>query len=409
MQKLLKIVEGPMKGAEVALVAGTRVKVGSGDGCDIIVADSSLPEVAFELDVSEGSVSMILPDGTSSEPADFEIRDFGSTSVAIGPADGAWGDLWRKAPESVPASEPEPAKPEEAEKPAEPESKPAAETEQKPAEGGEGKSRKGLGCVLVALFVVLALAALAFFVWLHRAEICDRVSELRASKASADAVAAQPAESGVTLEGIAAEHGLRLEERDGAKWLVGNLQRRTERMAIRAMALAADRSVRLDLTDDQSLLAAAQETVFNATAGRLRVESVTNRVATVVGEIAGPNELERAVKALGADVPRLVSCVTEGVRWTAAPFASAKPVETADASPKEGNPLQRELAPRAAVAEPSPVVPVAGILEVPYPCVVLADGSRCLEGAQIGQFTLKAIAADELVFVGPSGEFKWRP
>ena len=63
MSYLLKIVEGPMKGAEIALVPGTRVKVGSADSCDIVVADASLPGVAFELDVTDSAVTLILPAG----------------------------------------------------------------------------------------------------------------------------------------------------------------------------------------------------------------------------------------------------------------------------------------------------------------------------------------------------------
>ena len=63
MNWLLKIAEGPMKGAEIALVGGTRVKVGASDACDIVVADATLGEVAFELDVTESGVTLIRPDG----------------------------------------------------------------------------------------------------------------------------------------------------------------------------------------------------------------------------------------------------------------------------------------------------------------------------------------------------------
>ena len=98
MNFLLKIVEGPAKGAEVALIEGTRVKVGSSSTCDIVLPDASLAEEAFELDVSESMVTLITPDGTQSQLTPFEIRDFGTTAVAIGPADEAWGELVRPAP-----------------------------------------------------------------------------------------------------------------------------------------------------------------------------------------------------------------------------------------------------------------------------------------------------------------------
>mgnify|MGYP003314270966 CR=1 FL=1 len=73
MSWLLKIVEGPMKGAEVALVDGLKVKVGSGDSCDIVVADRSLDEVAFELDATESGVTLTRPSGETQLLAPFEV------------------------------------------------------------------------------------------------------------------------------------------------------------------------------------------------------------------------------------------------------------------------------------------------------------------------------------------------
>ena len=43
MNFLLKIVEGPNKGAEIALVEGVAVTLGKGDDCDIVLADPTLP------------------------------------------------------------------------------------------------------------------------------------------------------------------------------------------------------------------------------------------------------------------------------------------------------------------------------------------------------------------------------
>ena len=58
MNFLLKIVEGPMKGAEVALVAGTRLKVGSADSCDIVLADATLGDEPLVIEVSADSVTL---------------------------------------------------------------------------------------------------------------------------------------------------------------------------------------------------------------------------------------------------------------------------------------------------------------------------------------------------------------
>ena len=68
MNWLLKIVEGPQKGAEIALVGGRRVSFGSGDACDIVVADASLPAEACAFDVSEAGVTAL------SNNADLRFR-----------------------------------------------------------------------------------------------------------------------------------------------------------------------------------------------------------------------------------------------------------------------------------------------------------------------------------------------
>ena len=71
MNRFLKIVGGPLRGSEIALVAGTTVKVGSGEGCDILVSDPTLGDVAFELEVTDEDVTITLPDGTECSVADL--------------------------------------------------------------------------------------------------------------------------------------------------------------------------------------------------------------------------------------------------------------------------------------------------------------------------------------------------
>ena len=96
-----------MRGAEVALLADTRLKVGSSADCDIVINDASLAPFAFELEVSESAVTLITPDGTQTQMKPLEIRDFGTTAVAVGPADEPWGELVRPAPEAEEPSAPE--------------------------------------------------------------------------------------------------------------------------------------------------------------------------------------------------------------------------------------------------------------------------------------------------------------
>lgn len=397
-----------MKGAEIALVAGTRVKVGSGDDCDIVIADASLASAAFELDVSDDAVTLITPDGETRELKDFEICEIGSTAVAVGPAVGAWGELFRPEPK---AESTEPDSSEE----------PSAEAAPEPPKQAETKPKKRRsGCLIMLLILLLLgllLGALAYHYrdryrdrlppWTERCReqvsvLVERVKTMVRRTPTEVKVTPPP-----TIQEIAASHGLRVEDRDGQTFLVGNLKRRTERMAIRAMAIASDRTVKFDLTDDQSLKTAVADTLSLVTGGRLTVASVSNRVAKIEGAVTGPAQLANVLKALNQDVPQLVSCETSGVR--AAIVAEEAP---AKAVAQDGTPASvakkavRAVQPTAPVA---PKMPVAGILTTPYPCVVLTDGSRCLEGSRIGGLVLKRITAEELVFGSGESELKWRP
>ena len=53
--------------------------------------------------------------------------------------------------------------------------------------------------------------------------------------------------------------------------------------------------------------------------------------------------------------------------------------------------------------------PIAGILTAPYPCVVMRDGQRVMEGALIGTAVLVKIEADRLRMRDGGTEFEWKP
>ena len=88
MNFLLKIVEGPNKGAEIALVSGVAVTLGKGDDCDIVLADPTLPSEPVSIEASDTGVTV---DGEPLEP--FAVKTSGATSFAIGPSDAPWGEL----------------------------------------------------------------------------------------------------------------------------------------------------------------------------------------------------------------------------------------------------------------------------------------------------------------------------
>lgn len=447
MSFLLKIVEGPMRGAEIALVEGLRVSVGSGDDCDIVLADGSLPAHAFELDVTATSVTLVRGDETQALTP-FEVVDVGTTAFAVGPAEGEWPENLARVARARPVADATGAKPGEpadgatGAKPGElaadaTSAKPGAATEKtadrvtgaKPS-SGEGGARPdeagaspasparrrgcGVGCLAV-IGLLLLVVGLAWYFWPRVRAACPAAETARVSVvehslrawegakglcraayarcAKSAPVAAAP---GPSLAEIAAQYALTLTERDGAPLLTGNVRRRTERLAIRSLALADSPNVRFDLTDDESLKAAADELLFVVTEGALKAVAASNRVVTLTGRIPTSAALEKAVRALNADVKGIARLVTDGVS-----VGGPLPTATAD---------EPATAPKRRVAKPSaPDYPIAGILTAPYPCVVLRNGTRLTEGASLGTAVLVTIAADKLTLKDGGSVIEWKP
>lgn len=419
MSFLLKIVEGPMKGAEIALVEGLRVRVGSGDACDIVIADGALPTVAFELDVTSEAVSLIV-DGSAKTLRPFEVVSVGTTEFAIGPAEGVWEPLVRPAP----AAEASPAEPPVAEasdpSPADPapESVSASAADGTPSveERESVEERKGHGCLvgLVLLLILLLVACgLVWWFWPRVAAACPWAERARIEvvetvrgwwgQKSAAPVAEEKTPS---LEEIARVHGLTLDRNGDVPVLRGNVARRTERLAIRALAFAGDRTVQFDLTDDETLRAASDELLFVVAEGHLKATAASNRVVTLAGYAPSPAALEKAVRALDQDVKGIDRLVTKDVRvgGLPPPRLGAEKAVFEEPSPEPKAPRARGVA-----ADPAKDLPVAGILTVPYPCVVLRNGMRVAEGAQIGGATVEKIESGRLVLRNGTTTFEWRP
>ncbi len=214
--------------------------------------------------------------------------------------------------------------------------------------------------------------------------------------------ASAPVAKGPTLPELAAQHGLALVETNGVRQLAGNVRRRTERLAIRALALADDPSVQFNLTDDETLRASADELLFVVTEGALKATAASNRVVTLAGYAPSAGKLERALRALAADVPGIERVETKAVQVGGPAPAGTVAAEVAPDVPKGGRP-------RAGQERKRTVEPIAGILMHPYPCVVLRTGLRLAEGAQIGTATIVRIEADRLILRDGKTEFAWRP
>lgn len=427
MNWLLKIAEGPMKGAEIALVGGTRVKIGASDACDIVVADATLGEVAFELDVTESGVTLIRPDGVMREMRPFELLDFGTTAFALGPADGPWEPLTRPpAEDEKPAEEPEPAveeRPVDEEKPvgeaaaeAVPGADPAA------TDGGQKKGGETRGCAWGCLIVLLLLALLIAAIWWFWPQLKDN-EVVAKSRAHAEeiwsrwqgkpikAVAPVPVAVDVSLRELARQHGLAFVETNGEMRLEGNLKKRTERLAVRALALAADPRAVFNVTDDETLRKSSEELLFACTDGALKAVTATNRVVALTGYAPSPAALERAIRALNADVKGIVGLDTSAVT------VGGRPPPVVAKTPFVQEAVRAESALRTAEGKPAMDMPaksardypIAGILTAPYPCVVMRDGLRLVEGAQIGTAVLVKIKADSLTLKDGGQTFEWRP
>ena len=54
-------------------------------------------------------------------------------------------------------------------------------------------------------------------------------------------------------------------------------------------------------------------------------------------------------------------------------------------------------------------LPVCGILTTPYPCLVMRDGRRIMEGAAIGDCVIVEIGADSVTLTNSTGRFTWKP
>ena len=405
MSFILKIVEGPNRGAEIALVEGVAVTLGKGDECDIVLADSTLPEEPLSIEANGDAVSV-----NGEQVEQFAVKTLGATSFAVGPADAPWGELkW-------------PAKGEISRKDAEPQGK---ETQAEEAHGEEGlrdsatpreekadapepeKKKHGcLGCLVVLVLLVLLLGVLA---WLFRATVRPYAEKVLAYARESLHVGGGTGGAGMgaalpmTLSEVASSYGLELEENDGQAKLSGNLKTRAERLRATAEAYEARPGVDLDLSDDESFKAAADDALFTITEGAIKVVAATNRVLSIAGTSSSPFALKCILEALNTDLPKLRDVDAAGVAYGIVPGNEAGDNDDGEVL------IGVSHAKRRAAKAKDPSLPVCGILTTPYPCLVMRDGSRVLEGAALGGNVIVKIEADAVTVTNATGRFTWKP
>ena len=418
MSFLLKIVEGPNKGAEIALVDGVAVTLGKADDCDIVLADPTLPDAPFTVEASPSGVTL---DGSAMTP--FHVKSFGSTAFAVGPSDDAWGELvWEEqegemgnGERGMGNGEPGTGNGEGGTENGESGDDASRQT---PDSDAAPKRRGGcLGCLIAIVAFLLILAGLAWFFrdvlrprieqLLERAGVADGTGGMRSGETGGVSGAQEPATAQAALAALAEKYGLSFTNANGKTALAGNFGTRAERLVAAAEAYECQPGIELDLTDDESFRTAASDALFTLTEGALKVTAATNRVLAIAGGSPSADALAKTLKALNADMPKLRNVDVTGVRL-GVPVAGISAGGDADAARRDGGSTSLpNRKPRTANREPR--IPVCGILTTPYPCLVLQNGQRVLEGATVGDSVILKIAADSVVVTNASGRFTWKP
>ena len=406
MNFLLKIVEGPNKGAEIALPEGVAVTLGKGDECDIVLADPTMPDEPATVTASTDGVTL---NGGLLEQ--FQVATLGATSFATGPADATWGELkWSKeekgeeegkektAPESGSAEE---GKDDSSRVPGS--ASPESASEEAPAE----KKRSGgcFGCLLILLILLIAAAIVAWFfreqarpyaekVWRYAEKVVSRMSGGAGDAGGAgETMGASLVDP---LDALVERYGLSMTNRDGRIMLAGDFATRAERLSATAEAYAARPGVEIDFCDDESLKTAAEDTFALVGETKLRVTAATNRFVVLSGAAVN---LRRTLEAMAADLPKLKNVDASAVRLLSGNEGGV--AGEAGAAPAR-NALRKS-------SRKASSFPVCGILTSPYPCLVLRNGTRLMEGAPLGDSVILKIESDSVTLTNSTGRFTWKP
>ena len=117
--------------------------------------------------------------------------------------------------------------------------------------------------------------------------------------------------------------------------------------------------------------------------------------------------MKKTLEALNADLPKLRDIDASGV--VISPIvAGTDGYGTEDVEQANGTSTPR--APRRKSKKtPSTTLPVCGILTMPYPCLVMRDGRRVMEGATIADSVIVEIGADSVTLTNSTGRFTWKP
>ena len=393
MNFLLKIVQGPNSGAEIALVDGVNLTFGCGDDCDIILNDASVGEKAFELEVTGERVVAVMPGGKTVKFEPYHVILVGTTALAVGPQEGEWKSLvWPKAE-------------------AEAEKQDAAEAATEEKSVTSVKRSFPFGCATV-IFLLLVIAALAVFAWRKYPEQTREYSLKAYSKAKEMwRLTLERFKSDQAGKAIVVDESLDDVAKDCAFTVVrngeevsakGDFLTRVKRLEATARACAAHPGLKIDFSDVESLSGAVREFLFLVAEDGLKLDRIEGRKAFISGRVASRESLEKILRALSEDVTKVseVDCTQVALGMAACAVSSGEVDDGIAPAVKLKKMAERKSEPK---------MPIAGILTVPYPCLVLNDGTRAMEGARFGGYMIEKIKPDCITVRGAEGSFEWRP
>ncbi len=422
MNLILKIVQGPNAGAEVALIEGVNVKLGKSDDCDIVLNDQTLPDVVCEIEVGSERVMLLLPGGAQERMEPYRVKVFETTAIAIGPADEPWGPLVWPDPEEEKKEE-EPQEPEEVAPP-------------------PSKFKKLQIALLVVLVLVVLLELLLWLFWPTVNDCMARVRkwwQVKYEDWTTDELekAARPihvrnlaeiAEVYKVSATIPSQHS----ERKAT--LEGNVRTRAERLRLTAEAYSVQPNLTVKLTDDETMRQAVHEVLEMIVPGKLKIVEAADRKLVLSGRVKDVSLLKRVLAALKQDVPYLtnVDCskvevnpdeelpaeetdvnVRPVVKNTGDSSSSSASSSADASSSSDTSPVAKDaenadmngVKPRKLEAK----LPVVGVMTTPYPCIVLRNGERIVEGGEFVGYIVDKIGADVILLRKGKTTFEWRP
>lgn len=401
MSFLLKIVQGPNAGAEVALTEGVTLSFGTSTECDIVLNDASLAPQAFELEITQERV-VFIQNGRTLKLDPYHVKFVGTTALVVGPLEGGWKDLlWPDLTATTTTDATETAE--------------DSLVEEAPPQGSPKRSR--MWRILICLLLLLLGGAIGFAFWKYPDG--SKAITLRSwtwVKTTCGALfssdeptpATTTTTPKVSLDAVAKAYGFTVSQQGAMTIATGDFKTRVDRLTATAKAYAAHPGLQLDFSDEETLKTAMEQQLDLLTEGRLQVVRVEGRKVSLSGTVASEAALKRYLTSIQTDVPKVqamdcsqvvVPVHPPVVTPTVAKRVSKKPPKVASAPTK----------PTTSTQSKHPEMPVVGILSVPYPCLVLSDGSRAMEGARFNQYVIETIAADHVILRGEQGSFVWRP